>query len=1388
MIILKSCKLLFLSFLVFTAFLCTAQEDLNKKLIEETQKNNLPGIKELIAKGADINTVDENNASVIMWAVFINKTGLVKYLVENGATLETNGVIYLDTTKVSYFGSLTGMAASANNKDLLKYLIEDCKIPVDDKEYFPSTGIKNGWTALQWAAYSGSDDCIEYLLMQGADINTCHTDDKGTPLYFSLLGQKPETALLLISKGADINIKDANDWLPLHFACRMGYMDVAKILILATKDLNVKTKNGYTPLILAAYNNQYELCEMLVNCGADIAIKAGDGKTAIDIANEYGFKDVAGYLQNPDTYKRSLNWQYYNDMFLREYRAGNYKKSVEYGEKTKEMVKQEFGENDQNYLVAINNLIGAYQSAGYYDKVEPLCMESLKLQKVILGEDHPEYGGSLNAIAMFFKQMGDSALTAKESVDHYNKAVNMFMEYKSFMKKQYGDNEDYARFANDMGMKFRDMSKYQKAAELFSEARELYEKLNGKKNDNYLVSSYNLACTYFDLKKYDQALPVFLEVYKTKKEIFSNDNEEYLSSLYDLAITYKEMYDFRNSEPLLIEMKDAYLKKYGEMNIETAWAINELAVLYFDFGHIDEAEPLMEQALKIRKELMGDSHPHYAISLCNLASVYEKKGQYDKAEKLLTESVTVLGNSTGEKNRSYIYTIQTLGKLYANTGMYKKAEELFSRSLELTAELSGKETEEYADALNFLAELYRNIQDFKKAEPLYIEAIDICKRVKGKKNYDYATFINNLGLLYSETGKLKQAVSLISESSDVILTIFGENTLEYSRTRNNLGMCYQRVCNFSEAEKCYNESKKIAEELHGEIHPDYARALNNLGSLFAETGYYDKAEQYHFRAKDILERTSGKIHINYARSVDHISDLYKKMGNYNSALDYGTEAKDIRKQLFGEEHIEYATSLNNMALLLKRMGRDAEAEDYYLKCLDITKEALGIEHQQYLLTLNNLASLYGEKKEYEKAEKMLVESITVLKKTIGEDHRDYAILLGNLGLIYLYMAGDEKFEDTRKGYLEKAEDMFLKAKKIITETLGKKHPTYTIALKNLAMLYEEMGKNDRSEIFYREALDNVYWQIEQNFAFLSEKEKENFIYTLEDYFRSFNAFVLERQVENPAITEYSYNNALNKKGLLLKSGNRMRNVILSSGDKDLIDIYNKWTGAKKELSLLYSKPVSERDTDPEVLIKEANELEKELVRKSAEMAGLKDLLSVTWNDVKENLGDDEAAIEFVRIVTLSEDTIYSALVLRKKDKYPQMVKLFEEKQIREVFTGLKSNNYEYVNNIYGSRVKPVTSVYDLVWEPFDKLLEGINTVYISPAGMLYKISFAALATSDTTKPFLSDRYNINVVSTTGRLALKGTGFYDFSDITANIYGGINYNSGKTTMEVWKFLK
>ena len=149
--------------------------------------------------------------------------------------------------------------------------------------------------ALIDAALFGFKSQISELLTKGANVN--HKNAEGTTaLHHAATGGHTDTAKLLIDKGADMEAKDNRGWNALVNAAGAGKTKTAALLVGKGANIESTTNRGATPLIVAAANGQVEAIGILLDAGANINTKNIEGQTALMRASFNGHTEAVELL------------------------------------------------------------------------------------------------------------------------------------------------------------------------------------------------------------------------------------------------------------------------------------------------------------------------------------------------------------------------------------------------------------------------------------------------------------------------------------------------------------------------------------------------------------------------------------------------------------------------------------------------------------------------------------------------------------------------------------------------------------------------------------------------------------------------------------------------------------------------------------------------------------------------------------------------------------------------------------------------------------------------------------------------------------------------------------------------------------------------------------
>ena len=249
-----------------------------------------------------------------------------------------------------------------------------------------------------------------------------------------------------------------------------------------------------------------------------------------------------------------------------------------------------------------------------------------------------------------------------------------------------------------------------------------------------------------------------------------------------------------------------------------------------------------------------------------------------------------------------------------------------------------------------------------------------------------------------------------------------------------------------------------------------------------------------------------------------------------------------------------------------------------------------------------------------------------------------------------------------------------------------------------------MGRYNQAMVILKKNFKIHAQRIADNFEWLNEVQQESYWKLEQNFFLNLSNFAYRNHEKLPESKALLYNSLLFVKGKLLTAQISKEN-------------YFREIEVLRENIIYYrrilNKLESEGSTDKsrmDSLRQKVSILDKQLVKSWPEYANEKKQFSITWEDVKANLLNTEAAIEFDRFYSFKDSCWkYQALILKKNSDLPIMIQLCNESDI--------------------SNLKPefdFSSYYKLIWEPIQAVLTDIKTIYYSPEGFISNIPIHAL--------------------------------------------------------------
>ncbi|XP_059404272.1 histone-lysine N-methyltransferase EHMT1-like isoform X1 [Carassius carassius] len=238
-----------------------------KQLYFSAKRGELQRILQMLVEGVDPNLRmdSEKRKTPLHCAAEEGHKEICHILVQAGSNVDICDVE--QRTPLMY-------ACENNHLETVKYLLKAGA----------SAGHKDmrGSTCLHLAARGGHTGVLQYLVsIPSIDVN-CKDDGGWAPLTWATENMNLEQVKMLISVGADVQIRDKEENVCLHWAAFSGCDEIAQLLLDKRSDLHAVNIHGDSPLHIAVRQNQLDCVMLFLSRGADVNLKNKDGETPLD--------------------------------------------------------------------------------------------------------------------------------------------------------------------------------------------------------------------------------------------------------------------------------------------------------------------------------------------------------------------------------------------------------------------------------------------------------------------------------------------------------------------------------------------------------------------------------------------------------------------------------------------------------------------------------------------------------------------------------------------------------------------------------------------------------------------------------------------------------------------------------------------------------------------------------------------------------------------------------------------------------------------------------------------------------------------------------------------------------------------------------------------------
>lgn len=624
---------------------------------------------------------------------------------------------------------------------------------------------------------------------------------------------------------------------------------------------------------------------------------------------------------------------------------------------------------------------------------------------------------------------------------------------------------------------------------------------------------------------------------------------------------------------------------------------------------------------------------------------------------------------------------------------------------------------DYANCLSILGYCYSiieidSLKNRRLAEDYCRRAISILRQVTADDNEDLLSAISHLSGALWETGKYQKSI----EAADSVINI--------------IQPMIENMDSLLDKEQ-YLIRYKILEALSLAYH-------NKAVALFFQ-GKYNESVYYDRMNIQMRYDTWGRNPY-YATSLYNMAYSEEKIGDYESAYHHYAESYNTFLecgQLDTKDIIDYYCHFVELELKSNRLFEARRDFSVILELHDLYD--FSINTHLHARVLNVAAQYWSYIGDYPRLSAIFDESYELNKGDCLDDdiHVHFLLLSCNASLAH----------ETSMSFQEHYEELY-----------GSKHIFALTNLPNVVKTSLAVGDWDKADSIATCFVYRTRECIKQLFPFMTPDSRELFISNNCKLLFSYVPYVFNL-TRRDNFSQTLYDLTLLRKGILLRTEQEIDNIIKQSNNREAEGLYH---------DILDNMGILRQSTSPEYSDSISfiiSSMQKEIQELIPSLKDMNNCYDVSWTDIKNELNEDEVAVEFLDIVDAQTgNKSCKALIVTSDCERPYYVDLFNETDLMNI------DKDDYYSTYY---------LFALIWDPIearflrDQDKNNIKKVYFSPSSLISQIALESLLDYEGNR--VSSKREYYRVSSTREL-LQRNNTAEVQD--AVVYGGLKYDANK----------
>ena len=539
---------------------------------------------------------------------------------------------------------------------------------------------------------------------------------------------------------------------------------------------------------------------------------------------------------------------------------------------------------------------------------------------------------------------------------------------------------------------------------------------------------------------------------------------------------------------------------------------------------------------------------------------------------------------------------------------------------------------------------------------------------------------------------------------------------------------------------------------------DYIYIINLLSAYYSNRGEYYSISLLLDEAFEIINKHELSTNNKYLRYLWIVRGKIEAiLNNYDRALEYMLHTLHMCEDA-NDYSVNYFVLTSNIAYVYLAKGEILQAKlfmDEAIETMEIQQgDIFEIQQEGLFLFFNQYGMIYDAVKDYKNAEKCYRHVIENCKQTQMSGDA-FQMACNNMSFMLMKQNKWEESLSFLSGICKSNNNDY----------------NYTIHL-NLALNYSFVNNYKQAIEQAKLMSETAFANIGYIFSHFTEYEKENYWDKLSKELL-FTVNFIAYKSNSPEACSLAYNNIINIRNLLLTNTKLISDCVERSNDKNLKTDYLLYKSLRNELAF---KTIKEKHDSLKIVV---NELERKVVNAIGNIGELLIDNSVTWEDIKKTLDDDEYAIEFTNVTLMKQypytEPYYGAYIIGKHYDSPKLVLL---ERLDSIDKNIVNDNPDelFINSLYSNQKN--RKIYEMTWKKIEPYLKENSTIYYTPTSYLSYLNMEII--EDENGKRLSEKYNMRRVNSTSYIyEMKKSLKIKYN--SAVLFGNIHYDESLADM-------